>query len=195
MDNDFLKRGTELCLAVYRVTDRFPESEVLRHRMRAASIDINELFTYNKNSPANSGRVFNYSNLEDRIKILDGYCVVAKKQGWINEKNFEILREEYRKLWLDILESFSGLYRDTEPQKSAVKQVRQKSEKNDVNLSARQKDIVKILSSYPEGATMKDLADKLKISKKTVERDIKQIIESGLAKKIGETRSAKFYAE
>lgn len=221
MDNDFLKRGIELCLAVYRVTNRLPENEILRDRMRAASIDISELLAYNKINPADSRRILKCEELNDKLDSLDVYFAVAKKQRWLNEKNFEVLRYGYKKLWADVSDNISraGSPNQTEQISDGSGQAGP-VRLNDINpsglvpdgltvgaldkpkrarrgvkidFSEKQKNILNIVKANKAGITIGSVADSLKISKRTVARNLKYLIGKGAIKKSGKTKNLKFF--
>lgn len=206
--SEHLKRALELCLAVYRITDKFSKDDVLRSKFREISIDIFESLVYNGKRPTNSGGIFDYRILRDKINILSGYCFVAERQGWVRSENFRVLREAYKRLYEDFAESVA------EPDHTRARVASAKTEgpgarprpgksisgkrlsRTDIsaNLSDRQEALVKFISGNGNGATMADLAGFLEVSKKTVERDMKQLVGAGFVQKEGQTRSAKFFS-
>src|SRR3989338_5010806 len=98
MDEAFIQRAVELCLAVYRVTEKFPENEVLRQKFRKLSIDLLSLFCYYRANPASKSRLFIYSKAKGKIIEFDAYSRVVRAQAWVNPANFKILLKEYENL-------------------------------------------------------------------------------------------------
>lgn len=196
MKDDLAKRSIELCLAVYRVTDKFPRDEVLRHRLRGLAIDIVEFLVYKTLHPTtdvSNGRFFNSENFRHKLKLLFAYFNIAEKQTWVDSGNFRTLRGVYIGLYENFLESnlqiTQTISRLEKPQVSKSTR-RVKAGRN--NFSDRQEKIITVINKSIEGATMESLAVSLGISKKTVERDLKPLLMAGTVYKKGQTRGAKF---
>lgn len=173
MGDEFLKRAIELCLAVYRVTERFPAAETLRSRLREASLDIIKFLVYDTAHPTHRGR-------DGRIKLLLMYCEIARKQNWVDPRNFEVLCSAYKKLVVTGSDSGNN---------AITKRGLQAAE-----LSPRRIQILKFLETSDSGASMADFAGIIKgKSRKTIERDLKYLIGANLVLKKGRTKGAKFY--
>lgn len=80
-------RVLELILAVYRVTNRFPEGEVLIGQIRQLANKILADLITGHQEEASQG-----------IRILLSYFQVAQVQNWLKPVNFEVLVREYK--WL-----------------------------------------------------------------------------------------------
>jgi hypothetical protein len=182
MNADTLHRAIELCLAIYRITDKFPGKEVLGPKMRAKSIDILEDLVYYRCKPTDSSRIFNTHGLEKRIRVLFGYFAVAEKQGWVDARNFHVLREAYRDFYRTAGQAPSG-------NGGSMRK------KNQPSLSPRQEKILDFLRINEAGQAISDIAAKIQTSNKTAERELKKMILSGLARKHGNTRGARFIAD
>lgn len=191
MDNT-LKRAIELCLAVYRITDKFPRGEVLSPKLRGLAIDIAECLIYNKALPTNSGRVFNLEDLTNKIRVLFLHFGIAKMQGWVDARNFEVLREAYRGLYRsanNVTGSDSVTLKsdgDSLPRPTAARTRYQ------LRMSLRQEKILDFLRANEGGQAISDVARQIKASNKTAERELKKLIKMGRARKRGKTRGARF---
>lgn len=179
MDNT-LKRAIELCLAIYRITDKFPRGEVLSPKLRCLAIDIAECLIYNKALPTNSGRVFNLEDLKNKIRVLFAYFSIAEKQGWVDARNFRALEAAYR----DFYRLKGGVKEHKAP----------RAEKRPL-LSLRQEKILDFLRTNDAGRAISDIAGKIQTSNKTAERELKKLIGIRRVRKQGNTRGAKFIAD
>lgn len=225
MDNT-LRRSIELCLAVYRITDKFPRGETLKQKLCIKSIDIIEDLIYNRSIPTNSSRIFNSEDLpvatrhnfedvggkqagppkciafggEQNMRILFAYFAIAENQDWVHRKNFSLLRDEYRKLYMEAREQFQNLGERRENSKvseiSTAKrgQERRASARKQPSLTARQEKILGFLRTKEDGQAISDIAGKTQTSNKTAERELKKLIGMGRARKQGNTRGARFLA-
>jgi len=91
----------KLTNALYKVTSLFPKEEPLKFAIRKEGLDI--LFY----SLLLKGRSFSVSQKEresffekasGKMDLLKTYFGIAREQEWINERNFDILENEYSEL-------------------------------------------------------------------------------------------------
>jgi hypothetical protein len=91
----------KLTNALYKVTSLFPKEEPLKFAIRKEGLDI--LFY----SLLMKGRSFSVLQKEKdsfsekasgKIDLLKTYFGIAREQEWINERNFDILENEYEEL-------------------------------------------------------------------------------------------------
>ena len=82
----------KLTLAVYQVTGLFPENEPLRHQIRQKANDILADFI--------SLNFLNFKKQEisKEVNIILAYFSVAEEQNWVDNRNFSVLRREYKKI-------------------------------------------------------------------------------------------------
>jgi len=210
-ENTPLKSAIELCLAVYRITDKFPCEEILTQKIRAKSIDIIEDLVYNSSIPTNSSRIVISRDLEREIRILFAYFSVAENQDWVDARNFQVLREAYRNFYRTLVNRTGsdpdglevrfqeGLNTGINPgintgiKRQTLKQRRQgRHGSRQISLTARQEKIVVFLGVKEGGQAISDIAEKIQTSNKTAERELKNLIGMGRARKQGNTRSARF---
>lgn len=99
MDKDFL---IKLTLAVYRVTELFPEKEPLKFSIRekANQILTDGLLIFSKNpvSLAKEQEKKVFEQVSAGIEVLQGYLEVAQGQHWLKDENFLVLKKEYDKM-------------------------------------------------------------------------------------------------
>jgi len=171
-EKEIIQRAIELCLAVYRVTDQFPAYEILREKLRSASLDIIEGIIYDLEKGPTRSRFFN----SNKVKVLTAYFDIAARQGWAKEKNFTVLKAAYN--------GISGERKviQNEPETPA-----------ELKLSERQKSILRILERKSTSGKIDEIAKSLNISSKTVARDLKPMVGQGIVRKYGTTKAARFY--
>jgi len=188
MDKKVLRSAIELCLAVYRITDRFPHEEPLRNRLRAVSVDIIEYLVYDVFYPAANGRFFNVEELKKKLRLLFAYFDIAQMQKWIDAKNFEVLKHAYVRFY----EELGGIQANM--QHSGIGQVAS-TNYHHPELSKRQKLVMQFLQKRTEeGATISDIATYVISSERTIAREVKKLMEMGLVQKRGKTKGAKFFS-
>lgn len=198
-----LKRAIELCLAIYRITDKFPRKEALKQKIRALSIDIIECLVYGRAIPTSSSRFFNCQGLEQKIRVLFAYFAVAEKQGWVDERNFSVLEQAYRDFYRFAIGNFKLTGSDpvnigVGPQRIPQKFVggtnwhARLPVGGQAHLPARQAKILGFLKDKKEGETISNIAKVIEASNKTAERDLKKLISAGRVQKLGNTKGARF---
>ena len=191
-----LKSAIELCLAIYRITDKFPYEEILVRKIRTKSIDIIEDLVYSRAIPTDSSRIFYCENLRRKIRTLFAYFAVAEKQGWVDEKNFRIMERAYRNLYqmIKLADKDVKLSR-SRPSGAADSRsnpgIKKRSPRKPI-LSKRQEKILEFLRRKDGGTTISDVASIIGLSNKTVERELKKMIAIRLVQKQGNTKGARF---
>jgi len=110
---------------------------------------------------------------QENIDILLGYFWIAKCQGWISDINYLIIYNEYEKL--------------KETKKSVGLVLNNTETKTPVSFfSGRKKTIVEFLEKN-EKAQVMDLQKVLpKITKRTIRRDLDELLQSGRVARFGE---------
>lgn len=184
MDNSLLtkkliKRAIELCSAVYRVTKKFPQGEVLRHKLREKSLEVIESIIYDLSNPA-KGNFLKFARREQIIQNLLACFAIAEQQNWVNKRNFRILEKEY-----------AVLCREANERKSS--RIQAKNEEKRLEMNERQKKIIQLLKEHNEGVNLGDIAEFLELSRRSAKRELKPLIEGGVAVKEGITKGAKFF--
>ncbi len=201
------RRVFELTLAVYRVTDFFPQGEVLRKHLREKANDI-------------FGGMSEYGFSGDlgreaavviaKIQAIKGYFGIARSMRFVKPINITILEREY-----DFLADFFGRELERpkegreEPPQTKVEssqlthadaeelptwqEFSQKEEHNGLSsisgdISDRQKTILEHLKQV-EHAKISDLYTFFSgLSSKTVQRDLQDLVTKNFLKKEGEKR-------
>lgn len=197
MGDEFLKRAIELCLAVYRVTERFPAAETLRFNLREVSLDIIKFLVYTVPYPTGNreSRIFDFEGFEKRIKLFLVYCEIARNQNWLNSRNFEVLASAFKELYGNAKEKSERDPATIHKQNMwGIGSPTLKRGPQAAGLSPRRLQILKFLETSDSGASMADFASIIKgKSRKTIERDLKYLIGANLVLKKGRTKGVKFY--
>jgi len=177
MDKHTIKRAVELCLAVYRVTDKFPESEFLRCKLRGLSVAVIESVVYK----------ISYPKKELRVLFL---CFdVADKQGWVDSRNYEILKREYTKLCDKITMPLDRFDKLTRSKLGALNNNFGVSNR----LTERQKVIMDFVKNQEDGVTASVISKAIKKSSRTVLRELKILLKNEFIMRRGKTKGAKFF--
>lgn len=155
MKREDLPKLIELTLAVYRLTDEFPEREILRGRIRQLSLEILENFILG-----------NFNVIIKKIPVLEGYFLVASRQNWVKEVNFPILLAAFRVLGEQCGKKNLEL---PKKEKRAVK----KTYFNGVKLNERQTAILELLKGKTKGISYSRIVDNFKnVTPRTISNDL-----------------------
>ena len=84
------ERIRSLALALYRVTDKIPEAEPLRAKLRKETLVF--VSTVEKVS---NGNMKKYPEFLSTVRTLAHYCDIARQQSWVAEENFAVLKNEF----------------------------------------------------------------------------------------------------
>jgi hypothetical protein len=194
-----IEKGQKILAAVYLVTDHLPETEAIRHSLRARVIE----FLANENvSPEKT---------LGQIEILLGGAVFA---GLISEKNSSIILYEMNHFYRNSLSGsmtaqLHTLFNTTStPQSRAEISVKDNKKtfightishtnktdfvntnsKNLLNKSARQDTILSFINER-KSAVIKDIISLFpEVSEKTIQRELNALIDSGRITKRGTKR-------
>jgi len=88
----------KLTIALYRVTDYFPKSEILRNDLRAKA---NEIFQQVTECGADIEHDETIKLLARKIRTIKAYMDIASTLNYVRSLNFSILKKEY-----DLIEQF-----------------------------------------------------------------------------------------
>lgn len=92
----------ELCLALYRVTELFPQKEPLKFSLREKAneilADLVLVFSENPIILSQDQKRKIYIQILNNIEILQFYFEIAQHQKWVKELNFLVLKKEYQKI-------------------------------------------------------------------------------------------------
>lgn len=98
-------RIIKLTNALYKVTSLFPEKETLSISMRKkGNLILSFLIILNNKELSLSNEELKNFSLKCRrsIEILLSYFEIAESQNWINPKNFEILKSQYKEILSEV---------------------------------------------------------------------------------------------
>jgi len=183
VEKDYL---IKLCLAVYKVTELFPEKESLKFfsRERANRVLADSILFFSKNPVSltkEQEKRFSEEILGN-IKVLQGYFEVAENQNWVKKENFLVLKKEYDKIEKEINKGFS--------KKESSDIIKKEEVPSQISLDkikkGRYKKILEILGEKKE-AQVRDLKEIFpQISKRTIRRDFDYLLRKGLVERVGD---------
>lgn len=170
MDRNYLVR---LVLAVYRVTDIFPNNENLKLKIRKSANEILAdliLVSTNNLVLGLKEKKSIHSRIIEEIRRLKHYLSESKENELANPINFLVLIREY-----DRIEKYFTEDKYSKTEKSS----------NLISLTPRRKKILDILKKE-EKVQVGSLQKKLQgVSKRTLRRDLDYLCSNGLAERVG----------
>jgi DNA-binding transcriptional ArsR family regulator len=168
--------AVRLTLALYRVTDFFPQEEPLRQQLREKSTEILESVIEDQFFPA-------------KIYSLLSFLEVAGSLNFVRPLNIVVLQREYETL-LKLIPA----KKVSETKAHSVIAERKKEKTDDSpetagqDFNERQVTILEFLSER-ESAKISDLTEFFhEVSSKTIQRDLQDLVNKGILKKEGERR-------
>lgn len=200
----------KLTLALYRVTELFPEKEPLRIKTREKADDLlADLILSSEGNPdiyptrpdRNQRFAKGLKNeILNGVKIIDSFLELAEAQNWVDSRNLLVLRKGYAEIDKDI----SKMVQESEEiQTQEIPQELQKQDKIAVGidkseglgagLNERQKKIVKILKTKERVQVWEMKKVFPEVTKRTLRRDFEQLLNQRLIKRTGE-RNNTFYS-
>ena len=202
---EFSRRALNLSLAVYRVTAKFPQGEVLARQMRELGNQI-----------AGDLAQGSFADIEKKINCLRIYFQVAKAQNWVKPINWSILDFEYYKLQKEVIfELAEGDNRGLTRMENTADKCGEQDGNNIMshNIKASKKSVgqklfalaqarsnlrqSKILASLDKNSSLKmsDLIPLFKddTSERTLRNELQDMIQAGLIKKNGVNKFTEYY--
>ena len=189
----------KLTLSLYKVTDLFPEEEPLRFLIRKKANEILSslilIFSDNPISVKREKKIILSQEVLEDIKVLRGFFEIAKKQNWVSELNFLVLRREYDKIDKAIACNTES-YEAVREEKRNDSKIRDDKASNSFQFNGlRERRFKKILELVQTkgSAQVKD-AETLfpEISKRTLRRDFEYLLNKGLLKREGNGNMAAY---
>lgn len=186
----------KLTVALYKVTNLFPENEPLRYQIRQKSLEILSSLI-GENPQITTSHI---QELSRNIEILCRYFEIAQAQNWVDKKNLEILAREYRKIQEDFLErekihsetsSHSQKNREKTPsifKKKRIQKTSQGSKNKKTTPTERKIKILELLK-HKNTLTLSEIKNLFfQVSQRTIRRDMEDLIKKGLVarKRIGQ---------
>lgn len=160
MADDRLHHAIRLGMAVYRLTDRFPEQEPLRSRLRDSSLAV--VVSVSQDDPESASQA---------VHTLDALAEVATPLGYVSPVNFAVLKQSCREL----MHAWS----------SPSRQQTHTNAKGPVGASRRRDRIVQILREQGK-ARLRELVSRLGgVSARTVRRELNQLCKEGVVERRG----------
>lgn len=183
----------KLTLAVYRVTEFFPEKEPLRFQIRELADKILANLVLANPHPEN---IANKGDLLKDIKALFSYFDLADLQNWVDPRNFSVLKREYGKIQKPleeaaVLSEFSAPAASKSVLLNTGKSVENSFSGNSQN-GNRQEKILEAIN----GNGMVKIGDLLRlfpgVNRRTVLREMDKICQTGAVVRNGHGRGAHY---
>lgn len=186
MNTDHLLK---LTLALYRVTDCFPEKEPLRYVIREAG---GRIYTAGIRGCVSSA-------FQKDIQLLKAYFQIAKAQNWVSQENFSVLESEYEKLSAfskkkNVAHRDKALGSVMRMNHGRMEKSRKKS--NNITVYSLQERKQKLIEAIrqEEKISLKDLLGKFPdVHRRTLIRDLDRLRREDLIKKERNGRGAFYF--
>ena len=163
------QQALKLSLAVYRVTNLFPQGEALTYQIRhIANQIVADLAADNKEAA-----------IKD-IKALIQYFQVARAQNWTKELNFEVLAKEYK----EMLNKLSP----PKPVKKRPPKLKEEKKIEFILNNPRQEDIVRQIRQLGDFSISSLSKLFPKLSRRTLNRDLEYLCSVNCLVKSGKGR-------
>jgi len=195
MEDKFIK----LTNTVYKVLEFFPESDPLKTRAKDKALAImDNLVLANQNFGwASFQNEKIKTQISEDIDILLGYLWIAKTQGWLSSSNCMILCNEYEKIKNEVkpVLAFSNFMPEVKIESPVAEEKKVFFDQpaapvignEDIaKMSERQGKIVEFLQKNRKAQVMDLQAILPNITKRTIRRDLDELLESGKIKRLGE---------
>lgn len=179
MDKDYL---VKLCLAVYRVTELFPEKEPLKFALREKAnrilADSVLIFSQNPVNLTKEQKSKIFEQILGNTEILQGYFEVAQAQKWLKKENFLVLKREYAKIRKEISQK---------PLKKQNRPPEQSTEDSPLSVgNERCKRILEVLRQKEKAQIWEFKRIFPEVTKRTLRRDFEYLLRKGLVERMGE---------
>lgn len=175
-----------LTLLLHQSTEDFPNEALLQLKIRNLANEIlaGLILIDLKNPKALEQEKQKFSSqVSQDIKDLDEYLALARSKNLLERDNFLFIRQEYSKV-KDEIERLMGKSKAQEA--SGLPRTKDIKERKESSLKTRQKKILKILARE-QSAQVSDLQKFFpKISKRTLRRDLDDLLKRGLVVRIGQ---------
>jgi hypothetical protein len=188
MKEGFLK----LTSSAYKLSEYFPESDPLKPKVKERILIVMEMiFTIDYESNEAVLGALNQQQIIENIDTLLGYFEIAKNQEWISSINYLIISGEYKKVRDKILQVKVGKETIVDTVKKSVSVSQTKTgnipkRENLQKFSERQKKIVDFLKEKEKAQVMDLQAVLPNITKRTIRRDLDQLLATGDVIRMGE---------
>lgn len=167
MDEKFLK----LTNLAYKAVDFFPDAEPVKEKAKEKVLSVMEslILIYGTEGWASLQIEKAKTQAIEDIEMLLGYLSVARMQNWLSALNFIIFSGEYEKI------------------KNQIKpDIFLKIKEKQAKLSERQEKIIKFLEDNGDGQVMDLQKALLNVTKRTIRRDLDELMEIGKIERFGE---------
>ncbi len=188
MKEDFLK----LTSSAYRLSEYFPESDPLKAKAKERILSVMETLVA-IGCEANWAvlGVSSQQRIIGDIDALLGYFEIAKNQEWVSSINYLIISGEYKKIRDEVLQVkvVKETIADNSDKETVIRQniiVGDLKEQKSQKFSERQKKIVDFLKENKKAQVMDLQAVLPNITKRTIRRDLDQLLATGEVIRMGE---------
>lgn len=168
--------------AVYEVTELFPEEEPLKFEIRKKNLKLfSDLMSCSPNPGVNHIEDMAHFMIKD-IEVIKDFLSLAESQEMADSRNFLVLKREYDK----VIEYLESNLNNEEEEKENPERI-EKRENFSHSFTPRQKKILNILKEKKAAQVGDILGYFDKITKRTLRRDLGNLLRTGAIKRTGKT--------
>ncbi|MCK4781617.1 DeoR family transcriptional regulator [Candidatus Parcubacteria bacterium] len=186
MDREYI---IKLTLALYRVTELFPEKEPLKDKLRERALKIlGDLAPYYFSSDSSilDSRKSEIDKTAKDIEALEDLLEIAQSQNWVDFRNFLVLNQEYvniRKglIYASLDANSTGIIQE----KDKLIEKKSKELPKKAKISPRQEKILEFLKKQEKAQVWELQKFFPEKTKRTLRRDLENLLSQGLIERIG----------
>ncbi len=167
----------KLTVALYKVSDLFPENEPLKVLIRKKADEVL------------AGLILQSKDAEKDIEVMNAYLELAGNFTWVKKEYLEVLKKEYYLIG----ENLKPKKEETKLLTPSVnKLVDTRCQQQEIVLGGRHKKIIDILKQG-KLIQVKDLKNIFPdISKRTLRRDFEYLLDKGLVDRVGDNNNTEY---
>lgn len=174
MDRDYL---IKLTLAVYKVTNVFPDKEPLKFLIREKANQVLADFILKSKE----------KNIQENIDVLNGYFGIAKKQNWVDELNFLVLKREYNEVIKELEDNVDKIDKKEKIIKKTLKS--SNPHPDPILLNNRCEKILDVLKEKEKAQIWEFKKVFPEVTKRTLRRDFEFLLKQRLVIRAGENNN------
>ncbi|MBI3442716.1 MAG: DeoR family transcriptional regulator [Candidatus Sungbacteria bacterium] len=181
------RKTFELTLALYRVTDFFPQGEALKRQLREKA---NEIFGCVTEYGYTDRHEQETLTLLGRVETIKGYLRVSRSMRFVRPINLTILEREYEFLEHFFRQELTGNHVSYDEQEQDVSgnKTKLRIAGEDARMTDRQKKILTFVEKVSQAKISDFYALLTGVSAKTIQRDLHDLVQKNILKKDGRKR-------
>ncbi|MCG2690068.1 DeoR family transcriptional regulator [Candidatus Parcubacteria bacterium] len=191
-------RVIKLTLALYKITEGFPEKEPLKYHLREQANLILENYILKQKAGLLQEKKKQVASLCEKtflsVECLQGFLEVVKKQAWANQDYLGVISQEYNNL-LNFFKVESAPLKKEEARNKPSKNEKVRFVAPNHEALKDKVRCLKIVGILKEkkAVQIKDLKESFpNITKRTLRRDFEFLAKEGIVKRVGDKNETEY---